>query len=276
MTEGGLFHWKIQKIKSFGPTADYSEISKPLPDPPKGMEWVKNEKTGDWIVCKKQTNKNIQTETKVDKSEEEENEWEILDSHILCHSDPKGNISSKTVVSLDSNLRDDIKSQDLRKGVDYIEHIVLPSDTLQGICLSYKISPTKVRQVNKFSGSTLLLAPQKLIIPISSKEFLLDTKKIRLQDRNSKDFKIHAMINEFPSMNISEASAYLDMSDGKLDNALSSAREDHEWELRQLDTNHKSIHDHKVHIDVHEGVPVSTNVSTAVLRAPSEVEMSNI
>jgi len=271
MTEGGLLHWKIQKIKSFGPSADYSAIGKPLPDPPNGMEWVKNEKTGEWTVC----NKNSQIETKVDKSKEADDGWEILDSRILCHSDPKESISSKNFISLDSNLNDDIKSQDLRKGVDYIEHIVLSSDTLQGICLSYKVSPTKVRQVNKFSGSTLLLAPQKLIIPINSKEFLLDTKKIRLQDRNSKEFKIHAIINAFPSMNTSEASAYLDMSDGVLDDALNSAREDHEWELRQIDSNHKSIHDHKVHINVHEGVPV-TNVSTAVLRAPSELEMSNI
>ena len=38
-------------------------------------------------------------------------------------------------------------------------HIVQPSDTIQGICLKYGITPTQLRQWNKFSGSNLALAP---------------------------------------------------------------------------------------------------------------------
>jgi len=47
----------------------------------------------------------------------------------------------------------------------YIEHTVLPTDTLQGLCLKYKITPTKLRQINGFSGSNLHLAPAVLKIP---------------------------------------------------------------------------------------------------------------
>lgn len=48
----------------------------------------------------------------------------------------------------------------------YVEHRVKPTDTLQGLCLSYKISATKLRMVNKFSGSNLLMAPKTLRIPL--------------------------------------------------------------------------------------------------------------
>ena len=48
-------------------------------------------------------------------------------------------------------------------GVDYVEHVVIPGkDTIQGICLAYKISSTQLRQANHFSGHSLLLAPQKI------------------------------------------------------------------------------------------------------------------
>jgi len=53
------------------------------------------------------------------------------------------------------------------ENVDYVVHKVTPSDTIQGICLRYHVTATKLRQVNKFSGTNLLLAPSNLIIPIS-------------------------------------------------------------------------------------------------------------
>lgn len=54
----------------------------------------------------------------------------------------------------------------------YVEHEVLPTDTLQGICLAYGVSATRLRMENKFSGNTLLMAPRKLRIPVN-----LDTRK---------------------------------------------------------------------------------------------------
>jgi hypothetical protein len=50
----------------------------------------------------------------------------------------------------------------------FIEHTVLPSDTFQGICLKYKIGALELRRANGFSGTNLLLAPNRLKIPRKS------------------------------------------------------------------------------------------------------------
>ena len=75
----------------------------------------------------------------------------------------------------------------------YVEHIVLPSDTLQGICLSYKISASKLRQVNRFTGNSLLEAPKKLIIPLTRRNVAVGIKQ---QDQNSKEYKTYYLISE--------------------------------------------------------------------------------
>lgn len=46
-----------------------------------------------------------------------------------------------------------------------IEHVILPSDTLQGICLRYRISAVALRQYNNFSGSAFR-SKRYLRIPI--------------------------------------------------------------------------------------------------------------
>lgn len=88
-------------------------------------------------------------------------------------------------------------------GVDFVEHVVMPTDTLQGLTLQYKVSATRLRQANQFSGNTLLLAPKKLIIPLSKNG--LKTGAIRMQDRTTKDFKVQALMAEFTDMGQDEA-----------------------------------------------------------------------
>jgi LysM domain len=90
-------------------------------------------------------------------------------------------------------------------GVDYVEHVVLPSDTLQGICLAYKINSQRLKQANHFSGGTLLLAPKRLVIPISKKA--LRSGFIRVQDTDAKEYKVHAFLAEFPDLSVTEARA---------------------------------------------------------------------
>jgi LysM repeat protein len=93
-------------------------------------------------------------------------------------------------------------------GVDYVEHVVLPSDTLQGICLAYKISSTQLKQANHFSGNSLVLAPKKVIIPITKQA--LRQGYIRIQDVESKEYKIHAFLAEFTThYGRTEAKAYV-------------------------------------------------------------------
>ncbi|CAJ1938968.1 unnamed protein product [Cylindrotheca closterium] len=54
MSEGGLLAWKRQEIDvRRGPAGEYVNVHKPLPNPPRGMHWVLNEKTKEWSLEKK-------------------------------------------------------------------------------------------------------------------------------------------------------------------------------------------------------------------------------
>ncbi|KAL7537527.1 hypothetical protein ACHAXR_007890, partial [Thalassiosira sp. AJA248-18] len=114
-------------------------------------------------------------------------------------------------------------------GEPYIDHVVLPTDTLQGLCLAYKISATRLRMENSFSGNSLQMAPKKLKIPTLSCPAGM---MIRTQDKTSHEFKLYAFVAEIPTMELVEAKAYLDLSSWNLDEALRSAREDEGWSLK--------------------------------------------
>ena len=111
-------------------------------------------------------------------------------------------------------------------GEEYMDHVVLPTDTLQGLCLAYKTSATRLRMINGFSGNSLQLAPKKLRIPISKSGL------IRIQDTSSKEYKLYAFNAEMPTMELVEAKAYLDLSNWDLDEAIRSAKEDDGWNIR--------------------------------------------
>lgn len=51
---------------------------------------------------------------------------------------------------------------------EYIEHIVSPTDTLQGICLTYKVSAMRLKKENGFTGNSLQMAPKILRIPTNT------------------------------------------------------------------------------------------------------------
>ena len=60
------------------------------------------------------------------------------------------------------------KSQSIKPTDEYIEHIVLPTDTLQGICLEYNVSAMRLKNENGFSGDSLPITTTKLRIPIDT------------------------------------------------------------------------------------------------------------
>lgn len=97
----------------------------------------------------------------------------------------------------------------------YYEHIILPSDTFQGICLQYKVIPTKLRQLNKFSGNSLSLAPKKLIIP----KLLHALGSIRVQDRTTEEYKIHYIMSCFEFIDYKESKEYCEI---------------HEWDTQKV------------------------------------------
>lgn len=111
-------------------------------------------------------------------------------------------------------------------GIDgFYQHIVLPTDTLQGICLQYKISSSKLKQVNRFSGSSLILAPKILNIPKQEGVSSLH------QNTESNEYKIHYIHAKYPALKVKDIKQYLEKYDWSLMQTLKCIQE--ELVLRQ-------------------------------------------
>jgi len=217
MAEGGVLPWKVQTIKENGPVADYSKLSQPL-IAPKGMVWHQDKVSKEWSLIEKDTEK-----ARLGDGIASTNEASLSSSSELKkRSFLKKKISFKKRIDVDVAVpiadipiadkiaQDKLKhiKKDAVKGVDYVEHLIQPSDTFQGLCLTYNISATKLRQVNMFSGTNLKLAPSKLIIPIESKtdKLRIDAYEIRKKEYNAKEGKVHAFLAEFfPKLKEKEA-----------------------------------------------------------------------
>ena len=202
MSEGGYFPWKWQTIAG-NPPCDYSTLSSPLPNLPKGHVWVRNP---------------------------ESREWSIVDNTTIDHDAAAVN---EKVSSLPSQRTTDMTF--LPHNCDFLEHIVQSTDTFQGLCLKYGITPLQLRQVNKFSGSNLLMAPKTLIIPLTIKGAAANTK---MGKGASKQDKINQFLYRFrnhkaahDSLSRKEVIAYLDMNDDDLEMAIQDAKDDFGWEL---------------------------------------------
>jgi hypothetical protein len=242
MSEGGFFPWKLQKHVT-KTIADYSKLQHPLLRPPEGTEWKQDPKSREYSLVKTDEEEAppLATEDMVDSvptltdAKATEEEWELLSDRLSASSCGEHVFVAKagsvrSIASLEgasshtSNLSIPFKIQRTHSsstidscdhtlgpsgkgvlGVDYVEHVILPTDTLQGLCLAYKISTTRLRQANHFSGHSLLLAPKKLVIPISTKA--LRSGFIRAQDTDAKEYKSHAFLAEYRDLTMTEAKA---------------------------------------------------------------------
>ena len=105
----------------------------------------------------------------------------------------------------DADIEDTKTASDLSEAgqseKDYVEHIVLPTDTLQGICLAYRLSERELKRANG-NFSSLRLAPAKLLVPISK---AAKEKGIKVQGQDSKEYKLHAIRAAVPDLGLPEA-----------------------------------------------------------------------
>jgi len=115
-----------------------------------------------------------------------------------------------------------------------IEHIVLPTDTLQGICLRYRVSTTTLRRHNVFSGSNIKFL-KKMIIPLDHSQPVL------LQQHNSRDIILQSFRNE-TNEGAAEAKLYLDDHDWDLAKALEAWRKDDAWAQTRYIPPEQAIH----------------------------------
>lgn len=106
-----------------------------------------------------------------------------------------------------------------------IEHVILPSDTLQGICLRYRISAVTLRQYNKFSGNAFR-SVKTLRIPVEP------GLPVNVQ-MSSQEILIQRFKNETGESEI-EAKYYLEGRNWNLGDALAEWRGDENWMAQQL------------------------------------------
>eukprot|EP00560_Eucampia_antarctica_P009137 CAMPEP_0197828404 /NCGR_PEP_ID=MMETSP1437-20131217/4971_1 /TAXON_ID=49252 ORGANISM="Eucampia antarctica, Strain CCMP1452" /NCGR_SAMPLE_ID=MMETSP1437 /ASSEMBLY_ACC=CAM_ASM_001096 /LENGTH=245 /DNA_ID=CAMNT_0043429595 /DNA_START=90 /DNA_END=828 /DNA_ORIENTATION=+ len=215
--EGGFLPWKIQKVNSSrGPSGDYSNIRCHLPDVPKGMKWLRNEETREWSVVpehQKDAMDKVQDAIPLDENGIVHNAISVEDDESV----------QKGVISSSSSPNDLV----------FAEHRVESTDTFQGICLKYSVNPTSLRQINQFSGTNLNLAPEILLIPITSYTGKSNSHTVpRVSE--SKDSKIHAVITGCKiRVTRNEAKAYLEMNDNNVEAAIENYIEDIEWDRRE-------------------------------------------
>jgi hypothetical protein len=238
MSEGGLFPWKRQTIT--GNPGDYSCLSSPLPNPPKGQTWVRNPQTREWSI--------------IDTAAAEQKEDIALEIPVAVPININSTSNDNTMYGSTSKSTSKSTTQKqqllISENCDYLQHHVEPTDTLQGICLQYGVKPVTLRQANKFSGSNLMFAPEMLIIPLL-RNVNVNAKMINgdgNKEEGNKDDNLNSIqngkevqINQFilafrrhkASTMISrkEAVAYLDMNDWNLEMAIQDAKDDFGWEI---------------------------------------------
>jgi len=217
--------------------------------------------------------------------ETEENDWEVLSANFsdpsatgagifvpkagsvrsITSIDHANSTSSHTTLSVPFKIQrtassSTIDSQDNALGpsgkgvlgVDYVEHVVLPTDTLQGICIAYKVSVVNLRRANHFSGQ-LHSAPKKLLIPLSKQA--LRTGYIRVQDTDTKEYKLSFFQAEYSDTTPTEARAYLELADWNLKEALTSLKEDREWQKDDISPDDLKAGQIGIKVDFGNGAP---------------------
>eukprot|EP00535_Pseudo-nitzschia_heimii_P000096 CAMPEP_0197183540 /NCGR_PEP_ID=MMETSP1423-20130617/7872_1 /TAXON_ID=476441 /ORGANISM="Pseudo-nitzschia heimii, Strain UNC1101" /LENGTH=201 /DNA_ID=CAMNT_0042634125 /DNA_START=101 /DNA_END=706 /DNA_ORIENTATION=+ len=199
MAEGGTLPWKIQKL-NLAPSLSYDSIHKPL-RAPKGKRWNFDHVHKEWSLVA--AGEGMTTASASSTSDFAAGS-KIVDSVDIIQ-DKDG-----TVGKIKENMG-------MKPPSSFLDHFISPSDTFQGICLKYKISPLELRRANGgFSGENLNLVPNPLKIP----------SKDAVAAELTQDQVVDVLLKECRSMSRSEARAYLMLEDWDLNEALRNAHED--------------------------------------------------
>jgi hypothetical protein len=225
MAEGGMYPWKMQKIK-IPPTANYRNMA--LGEPPAGWEWIQDAGTREWTL----------------------REREVIAAAVV-HDDDDDHPLVEQLHNDNHNTAD--CTIPLAHAEPIVEqpnaprhhHVVTATDTFQGICLKYKITATQLRQANCFSGTSLTLAPKVLKIPHVVNAQPATTLEMMQQQpsslHSSQENKIALVMaksrndggGESLFLKRNEIRAYLEMSDWNVESALDEIRADRQFELLQ-------------------------------------------
>ena len=230
MSEGGLLAWKIQRLKrpanGVQATCNFSDINQPLPDPPKGQTWIKDGR--EWklvpVVEAIRTPADGEMATAIEQLDETGDAMQAVA------------VTAVPIMNCSNVTKDD---DEIINGMMY--HRVKETDTFQGLCLKYKVTPIEIRRANKMMGRDLKLAPEKLLIPINKVNANLNIKDSGLT-REERITKLVCEVrgrcktgeNSQQCLAYSEARAYLEMNDWDLNRAVENAVEDMFWSSQHI------------------------------------------
>jgi len=184
MAEGGFLPWRTQPADGVV-YADYSQLREALPPPPQGFHWEQRSDSG---------------------------EWELVDESSLHHA------GDKTAEEEPEDAEDPLPEE-----LGFIEHTIMPSDTLTGICLRYRVSRDELRKHNDFFGENFRLC-LSLRIPVQH----LKPWELRRQE-NTEEVKLQKLRN-LTKMPKIEAKVYLEEYGGNIELAFAAWKEDNDWE----------------------------------------------
>lgn len=195
-----MLAWKRQKIRPpkggrIG-TCTYDDVSKPLPPPPDGQIWTKDE-MNQWRLVPCATGEPAQAE--------------VVSIHEGDAQINGGESEGVRVASAKSHNN------------SVLYHEVRPTDTFQGICLRYKVTPTELRRANRLLSNNLSLV-EKLAIPLNQRDERAAITQIPTREEIVAD--LVTRVSASATLTHTEARAYLELNDWNMDAAVENIRED--------------------------------------------------
>lgn len=239
MSEGGIYPWKVQRIElprsggRAGVVTSYANLKEPLPSPPKGQTWVQDLQTREWkVVPVLAVELDDSSPPAVARPADANNDGD--DATIALTTTAVAVEAIPVIVEATDDA-----SGELEGGVRY--HDVQPTDTFQGVCLRYKVTPTELRRANKMismaasSTTSLKLASSKLIIPANdrNKELFLggSSNAAKCPTREEKIATLIYKVSRITQdkLTYSEAVAYLELAEGDVTLAIENVYTDFGW-----------------------------------------------
>jgi hypothetical protein len=247
MSEGGLFPWKVQKIVTpkHGRISSYASLSRPLPDPPRDMTWVQDVTSREWRLVPLVVHPTVaiaiarRDTTMADDDDDGMSNGDNSSGAVTNDGSGTSFIAASVVPIVDARVDYDDRCA-ASSGSRY--HEVQPTDTFQGICLMYKVTPTELRRANgMMGGCDLRLAPKSLVVPWNddtaghkkSTEDTRDEERYKTTEGKIAIIKCKACRITGDRLAHSEALAYLEMAEGDVDGAIRNACEDYRWSREQ-------------------------------------------
>lgn len=135
---------------------------------------------------------------------------------FISPDDPPLSPSSVAVDGADSGV--------IAEHQEFIEHVVLPSDTLAGICLRYKVKPAILKRYNQFFGENIQTV-KVIKVPAAHLHGTVFHPQMKTKEVVLQTFRNKTDLGQI------EARMYLEDHDWDQERALKAWEEDNAWEI---------------------------------------------